>query len=266
MAFAPVMAELFAAMGVPAVYRSPAAAVTSLFVMRPTRALRFGTTEIAIDGACFDVLRANVTPEVGGTLTVDGIDYPIDIPPIPFPQAGDRYTADPEQLRWRVLCDWGAQLLYRTATLYQPKASASAAVGATRFSLNALPAGLDRVLPGDTFGGGVYTISDEVDAAAGAIAAVPFTPALKAPIAAGAIVALSRNADTPCRGTVEWLDTSSEPAPGVKQGDARITIPAGTLPFAPDLADRLVDDGKTWTIENIARDRDGIAWTLQVKG
>lgn len=280
MSFASHMAAIFAAQGAPAVYRSPADEVTALFVMRPSRPLRFGATDVVVDGHCFDVLRDDVTPEVGGVLTVDGVDYPIDAPPIPFPQAGTRFTADPERLRWRLLCSWGSALFYRAVALHRCKVASAAALGAMSISVDSLPSGFDHVNAGDIFGGGLYTITADTDATGDIggfssgeseigqrmIANIPFSPGLKAAYAAGASIEIAHHLDTPCRGTVEYLDASVEPAPGVRQFNATATILAGTLPFRPIVANRLIDNGRVMTIEEVGRDPEAVTWVLYLSG
>ncbi len=161
-------------------------------------------------------------------------------------------------------------LSYRTTSLLNARAPEGAIVGATSLTLGTLPAGLTRIAIGDQFAGGLYTFTGAVAATAGTITAAPFTPALVTPLTAGAPVAVMRNNDIDCLGWVEWLDSSTETAPNVKQGDARITILADTLlllgvPFQPKDNAKIVENGKVWNIENVGRDPVGAGWVLQVK-
>lgn len=168
------------------------------------------------------------------------------------------------QKTWRPMTQ---ALIYRVTSLFSPKAASAAAIGATTISLNTLPAGLDRVLPGDTFGSGLYRFTAEVVAAGGVISAAPFTPALSAGISSGAVVQVSRTVDTECRGFYQWLDTSQAMAsPMVKSMDAVALVLCDSLPFTPRVGDKIVANGRSKGIVNIGKDAAGAAWTIQVTG
>lgn len=167
----------------------------------------------------------------------------------------------------RALRPMAQPIIYRQTALLSVKVAALTLVGAATITLNTLPAGMDRVKPGDNFGSGMQTFTAEVLAVGGVITAAPFNPALTAQLAAGSTVQITRNTDTPCSGFIEWLDTSKAMASAlVKQMDASVTILADTLPFTPRIGDKIVADGRVKTINNIARDPAGTAWVLQVTG
>lgn len=158
-------------------------------------------------------------------------------------------------------------ITYRATALLSPKAAALAPVGAATVTLNGLPAGMDRVKAGDSFNSGLQTFTAEVLAANGVIANAPFTPALTTQIAAGAVVQITRNTDTACKGFVEFLDTGRPmQSPNVKQLGMSVTILADSLPFSPKVGDTLIANGRAKKIENVALDPAGAAWVVLAQG
>ncbi|MBI1207636.1 MAG: hypothetical protein GC191_10160 [Azospirillum sp.] len=165
------------------------------------------------------------------------------------------------------LADMAGPLVYRTVTSYSPKASATAAIGATTISLNTLPAGFDRTLPGDTFSSGSRTFSVETVASAGTITAAPFSPALAVAISSGAAVPIVRTVDTSCQGWMELLDTSTVLAPGVQIKDAKYSVLANSLAVVPAIGARMVGpDGVARTIRNIGQDPAQAFWIVLANG
>ncbi|MBI1209239.1 MAG: hypothetical protein GC191_18370 [Azospirillum sp.] len=119
---------------------------------------------------------------------------------------------------------------------------------------------------GDSMVSGTRTFTAEVVASGGTITAAPFTPALTAQITSGSTVTVTRNTDSPCLGLVEWLDTSTELAPGISVKDGRITVLAESLPLTPKAQHTVIVDGKPRSIKNAARDPASAMWVLLVSG
>ncbi|MBI1209666.1 MAG: hypothetical protein GC191_20580 [Azospirillum sp.] len=165
----------------------------------------------------------------------------------------------------RALRPVGQDLTYRVTTSFAPKAAATVSAGASSITLGTLPAGMTGVMANDTFGAGVYRITADVPAISGTIVA-SFTPPLVSQISSGATVTVIRYTDSPCLGFVEWLDTSSELAPGISVKDGRITVLADSLPLTPKALDTVIVDGKPRSIKNAARDPASAMWVLLVSG
>ncbi len=188
----------------------------------------------------------------------------------------------------RVFRGQASTLIHRQVSALTARAAGDAAAGAETITLDTLSAGLFGILPGDTFGAGVYTFASDVPAAGGSIVDAPFGPGLSAGIVAGAAVNIVRTTITECQGWVEYIDASSDLATGVRQGDVRITLLADSLAseiedadagggdllgdasgdvvispgFVPIVGGRIIEDTRAWTIVNVGRDPAGAGWTL----
>lgn len=158
-------------------------------------------------------------------------------------------------------------IVYRVTALLTVKTASAVTAGATSVTLTGLPAGMDRVKAGDTFNSGLQTFTAEVVAVNGTITAAPFAPALTGPLASGTSLQVVRNADTPCKGFVEFLDTGKPmQSPRVKQLGMSATILANSLPFAPKVGDTLISNGRVKKIENVGLDPAGTAWVVLAQG
>lgn len=284
MTFARHMAVQFRKAGLPALYTPPAGPAVNCHVMRAVRPLRFGHLDLPVDGACFDLLRSQVTPEPGGVLAIDGVEHTVDMPPIAFPS-----DSDPEGLRWRLLCGWGAVVTYRAATGNQgtmnpPSGSdwtavAPAGAGDAVISIKGVLAA-GRLLPGDTVtvGGMAHTVTVPVQAVASTFAAIPVSPPLAAPVPAGAPVVLVFACDRPLRALVQ-VSTAEQPVSGVAVGAQRLLIPQVALDAAgitaPDTASTIVLAGRPWRIRSAVAEWAGAAawlgagptlWDVRVGG
>lgn len=238
MRFAPHMATVFNALGRPAVYTPPAGPAVPCRAIRATKALMYGSIALPVEGACFDILRSQVSPEPGGVFEVDGVSHPVDVPPVPYPA-----DQDPEGLRARLLCGWGMPVLLRSATgardtLNPPAGSgfqvaANAAAGATVLTVKAGLGLTGQVRPGDRLivAGQTLTIANTVSAASNAFAGVQVDQPLAAPVAAGDPVSFAWARDFTVRAAVVGY-TAEQLAGGVQVGDRRLTIPAAALAAA----------------------------------
>lgn len=269
MDFARHMAVQFRKLGRPAVCAPPNGPAAACRVMRATKPLRFGALELPVDGHCFDLLRSEVTPEVGGTLEVDGVVYAIDSPPVPFPP-----EADPQGLRWRLMSGWGmASTIRLSADVSPPRGSEwvvaeDAVAGAVELSISGMLAS-GRVRPGDAFSlpGHVapYVAAAAVEAVAGTFGAVPVSPALSAPVAAGTAVSPAWATDTPARAFP--VSASAGFAGSVVDTSGRYLILAAALPSRPAAGNLLMVDGDDLEVATVAAHRSGgtvIAWEVQV--
>lgn len=286
MTFSVHMATLFRAIGAAAIYTPPSGPSVSLYAMRATLPLAFGSIEVPVEGTCFDLLRADCTPEVGGALTVGGVTHAIDIPPLPFPRYGVK-TADPEGLKWRLLCGWGSSATIRSAigsgaTQSPPQGgpwavTANTAAGASAIGIRSTYT-VGRVLAGDRFtiagDATVYTVTGSgAQASANAFAAVPFTPALAAPVAAGAAVTFSFSRDYAVKGALAGY-AAEQMLGGLQVGDRRLIVPHAMLAAAgmtdePKAGDPAIIGGKARNIQvATAAHQAGapVVWELVIRG
>lgn len=163
-------------------------------------------------------------------------------------------------------------LTLRRITLFSPKASVARAIGDTTISLNALPAGMDRVKVNDTFsagGGATKTISAETLAVGGVITNVPFSPALTAAITAASTVQINRYTFWTVKGYTRQYG-ASELVGGITQGDGEAFILATSIPADygnPRAGDTCFDRfGRTGNVQQVTYEADLGFWKLQVRG
>ncbi|MFC5359456.1 head-tail joining protein [Azospirillum himalayense] len=271
------MAVQFRVLGVPALYTPPTGDSIPCRAIRATQPLRFGTIDLPVEGACFDLLRSEVAPAVGGTFTVGGATYSVDIPPIPFP-----VDHDPEGLRARLLCGWGTSATFRATTgnqntLNPPTGSGwivatAAPAGASTVSIKAtLTTG--QLLTGDraVIGGEAFAITAPVSAAGNVFANVPLDRALPAPVAAGAPAAFSFACDRPLKAAVRSFE-AGQLLGGIVVGDQRLIVPQVTLdvagvPVEPSAAHSVLIGAQRWRVKTaVAARQAGVAvlWDLHV--
>ncbi|WP_376957734.1 hypothetical protein ABNQ39_11435 [Azospirillum sp. A26] len=268
MDFARHMAVQFRKLGLPAVHTPPAGPAADCRVMRATKPLRFGALELPVDGHCFDLLRAEVTPAVGGTLEVDGTAYAIDAPPVPFP-----LETDPQGLRWRLMSGWGLPATIRLSADTSPPRGSEWVVaedvvaGAVELSISGTLAS-GKVQPGDAFSlpghAASYVAAGAVVAVAGTFAAVPISPALAAPVAAGTAVSPAWATDSPVRAFP--LSASVGFVGSVVDTNGRYLILAAGLPSRPAAGNLLMVDGDDLEIASVTAHRSGssvIAWEVR---
>jgi hypothetical protein len=153
-------------------------------------------------------------------------------------------------------------LTYRTSVTFSARAAVAAPVGATTLSLNGLPSGLAGVQAGDRINAGPIVVSAPVSAAGGSIANIPLSAPLPAPIAAGALVTLQRDSDTPCQGWPEDATTAIAVGVSVVTGNRVFNVLADSLPAAPAVNACIVEDGKAWQIKAATTDPTGAVWRL----
>lgn len=152
----------------------------------------------------------------------------------------------------------------RNTSTFQAKAAAPVAAGSSTLQL-APPAGMDRVMPGDTFtvgGPAVKTVGAEA-AAAGGIIAAAFSPALTAPIAAGAAVPVTRTTTQAVLGWEEAIDVTRIVGTLIGATDTVVCILADSL--AGELlpgATVVTSTGRALTIRSAARDGSGAVWRI----
>ena len=271
------MKQVFAALGRPSFYTSPAGETTACRAIQATKELFYGGISLPIEGLCLDLLRSDVTPEVGGSFSLGSTSYPIDIPPLPFPA-----DQDTEGLRWRLLLGWGSPVSYRTPTgnqntLNPPTGSgwtlsAAASAGATAISIKAtLTTG--RLLAGDQvmIGGAAYTIAAPVTAAANTFANVSLTAPLAAAATAGTPVSFLFACDRPIKAAVRAFQ-AEQLLGGIVVGDQRLVIPhavldAAGVPQEPSAADSVLIGATRWKVKTAVAARQAgepVLWQLTV--
>lgn len=282
MTFAAHMATIFRAMGVAATYTPASGTEVTCQAVRATKPLKYGSIELPVEGTCLDLLRSEVTPAIGGTITLGGIGYDIDVPPLPFP-----VDQDPQGLRWRLLCGWGSLATIRSvagsgATQNPPQGgpwtvAANALAGASSIGIKATYA-VGKLLAGDRFAiagdATVYTVTGSgAQAAANAFSGVTFTPALAAPAAAGAAVTFQFARDFAVKGALVGF-TAEQLLGGVQVGDRRLIVSAGALSAAgmtdePKAGDAVTVGGRSRNIQvATAAYQAGapVLWELLVRG
>lgn len=268
MTFARHMVMAFRKLGEAATYTPPTGPAVACLVMRAAKPLRIGGVDLPVDGACFDLLRSEVTPVVGGVLNVGGTGYAVDTPPVPFP-----VDHDPQGLRWRLLCGWGVPVVYRAMGGAAPPRGSEwtvaedAAAGVASLSISGMLAA-GQIRPGDAFTvaghPAPYVAAGTVDAVAGTFPAVPVSPALSAPVAAGTALSPAWGGDVAVRAFP--LAASVGFAGSVVNGSGRYLIVAAALPQRPQAGDRLFDGADELEVVHVDAHRVGATaalWEVQ---
>lgn len=268
MDFARHMAIQFRRGGEAALYTPPTGPAVPCHVIRAAKPLRIGGVDLPVDGACFDLLRSEVTPVAGGVLNIGGTGYAVDTPPVPFP-----LDQDPQGLRWRLLCGWGVPVAYRAmGTAAPPRGSdwavaEDAPAGAASLSIGGtLAAG--QIRPGDAFTvaghPAPYVAAGAVDAVAGTFHAVPVGPTLAAPVTAGTALSPAWGGDVAVRAFP--LAASAGFAGSVVDGSGRYLFVAAALPQRPQAGDRLFDGADELEVAHVDAHRVGataVLWEVQ---
>lgn len=151
-------------------------------------------------------------------------------------------------------------LVYRTTSTFACRAASATPTGSTMITLTGLPAGMTGVEEGDRINAGTITVSATVSATGGTIADVPLSAPLPASIAAGAMVQVQHDSDTPCRGWFEEAETRITVGVSVVTGSRVYVLPTDSLPAAPVVNAFIVDAGRSWQIKAVSTDPMGAVW------
>lgn len=280
MTFAPHMSTIFRTLGVSAVYAPPSGPEVPCKAMRATQPLRFGGIELSVEGLCLDLLRSEVSPELGGSIALDGVSYSVDVPPIPFP-----VDQDPQGLRWRLLLGWGSEVTYRSGEPAEApvqggpwSVSVAAPAGAAAVSIKSRYINVSgRLRTGDvlTIGDSAYTVTAPISATGSqTFANVPIAPALAAPVAVGDAVTIETPSASGYDIRAALADYEAQQVMGaVQAGDRRLIVPAVSF-SAAGLADEpeagavvQMDDGTLSVITARGHYQAGapVVWELQVR-
>ncbi|HYD30024.1 MAG TPA: hypothetical protein VEB64_04105, partial [Azospirillaceae bacterium] len=211
--------------------------VSSCIAMSMENPLEYGPGKMTlpVDGHVWDVLRDDFAapPQLGGTLTIGEVTYPIDSPPLPLPV---RMEGN-EPTRWRLLSGWGTAITYRategTGSALNPPnitgavtVSANAAAGAGAVSIKATYA-TGQLRAGDkiVIGANTYAVAGTVSVGtANTFANVPVSPALAESVTAGQAVTLQFARDFSVRAAVTGY-RAEELQGGLQVGDRRLIVP-----------------------------------------
>jgi len=237
-----------------------------------------GKVEFTAERPLFHVRRSEVTPAVGGTLTVDGTAHPV--------QAVEPAPQDPRGLLWQVVPAWGVAITWTV-----PGGGGGGSEGpdpALTYTAAATPAGsgtltilasgwtTGKVSAGDTIevDGGSYTAGADVELSlvgmSYGFADVPIAPTLAGTLAGGEAVmftAASPSTDLSIRAAVADY-TAEEIMGGVLAGDRRIVIRAADFTGTPSTSDTVTWDGETWAVVHVSAlyaGADVAAWTVQLR-
>lgn len=260
---------VFDRLGQSALYVSPSGTETACAIMQAATHLEFPGLTLPVDGLCFDVLRSQVTPMIGGELRIGGRSLTIDALPAPFP-----INTDPLALRWRVMVGWGQPASLRSVddSGSPPRGSswsvaAGAEAGAVALSITgSLASG--RVCPGDAFRlpghPQAYVAAGTVLANSATFPAIPLDRPLTAPVAVGTGVSPAWVRDQAVR--VLAITESIGFGGSVAKGASRWLVLGGGLPWKPKAGDQLTTEDATLEISRVTTHRVGasvIAWDMQ---
>ncbi|MBP2310501.1 hypothetical protein GBZ48_35660 [Azospirillum melinis] len=260
---------VFARLGLDALYVSPSGTETACTVMQAGTPLEFPGFALPVDGVCFDLMRHQVTPAIGGVLRIGERSLAIDTPAVPFP-----IGADPLGLRWRLMIGWGQPVTLRSVddAGSPPRGSswtvaAAAEAGAVTLSIAGTLA-TGRVCPGDAFRlpghPEAYVAAGTVAAVAGTFASIPLDRPLAAPVAAGTELVPSWVRDQAVR-ALSITDAAGFGGSVVK-GASRWLVLGGSLPRRPKAGDQLTTEDGPLDLSRVTTHRSGatvVAWDLQ---
>ena len=238
-----------------------------------------GRVSFTAERPLFHVRRSEVTPAVGGVLTVDGTAHPI--------QAVEPVEGDPRGLLWQVVPAWGVAITWTVPggggggstegpdpALTYTAAATSAGSGTLTILASGWTTG--KVSAGDTIevDGGSYTAGADVELSlvgmSYGFADVPIAPTLAGTLAGGEAVmftAASPSTDLSIRAAVADY-TAEEIMGGVLAGDRRIVIRAADFTGTPSTSDTVTWDGETWAVVHVSAlyaGADVAAWTVQLR-
>lgn len=154
-------------------------------------------------------------------------------------------------------------LTHRIVRYYTVKLATTAPIGATSLTLTGLPAGFDRVLPGDTLQAPARSFTDEVLAVGGTITAAPLSVALTAQLSAGAALSIGRRTETTVQGWTETAAAAIAVNVTVVTGDIVFCILTDSMPTPPALDTYIVDEtGKARMVKNVVADAMNAVWRV----
>jgi hypothetical protein len=227
----------------------------------------------------FHVRRSEVTPAVGGVLTVDGTAHAI--------QAVEAVEGDPRGLLWQVVPAWGALFDWTTpgsggGSEYDPPpdtvtyTARAASAGATTLSVVASEWVDGRVRDGDTItvaGSDYEATADTVlslDSMQWVFLNVPLDTGLSGALSGGETVTFTPAGASNTRSVRAALADydATEVLGGVLAGDRRLVVRADDITPAPTTSDTVGIDGTDWSVvsvETIHVGADVVAYVVQIR-
>ncbi|MBB4287499.1 head-tail joining protein [Roseospira goensis] len=238
-----------------------------------------GRVTFTADRPLFHVRRSEVTPAVGGVLTVDGTAHPV--------QAVEAVEGDARGLLWQVVPAWGALYDWTTPgsgggsphdppdpSLTYTAAATSAGSGTLTVLSSGWTTGWARDGDSLTVDGDTYEITGDVQLSligmSYGFASVPITPALSASLAGGETVTYTPAGASNTRSVRAAIADyeASEIMAGIQTGDRRLIVRADDINPAPSTSDLVEIDGSDWSVvsvETIHQGADVVAWVCQVR-
>lgn len=271
----------FRLLGQPATYTPSAGSAVSCKAMPVGggQVFNVGKVTFTADRPLFHVRRSEVTPAVGGVLTVDGTAHPI--------QAVEAVEGDARGLLWQVVPAWGALYDWTTPgsgggspydppdpTLTYTAAATSAGSGTLTILSSGWTTGWARDGDAITVDGSDYEITGDVQLSligmSYGFASVPITPALTGALSGGEAVTFTAVGLSNTRSVRAAIAdyAAEEVRGGVLASDRRLVVRADDITPEPTTSDTVSIDGADWSVvsvEAIHVGADPVAYVVQVR-